>query len=56
MVDEIMGPTGGQVVGQYELAEIFKYDFLGFAFLSSELETQTENKNIFKINLIYGIF
>jgi hypothetical protein len=38
------------------LAEIFKYGFLGFIFLSSELGTQTENKNIFKINLTYGIF
>jgi hypothetical protein len=31
------------------------YDFLGFAFLSSEIGTQTENENVFKINLNCGI-
>jgi hypothetical protein len=30
------------------LTSILRYDFLKFVFLSSELETQTENKIIFK--------
>jgi hypothetical protein len=32
-----------------------RYGFLGFDFLSSELETQTENKNVFKnkIDLLF---
>jgi hypothetical protein len=32
------------------------YIYLKFAFISSEIGTQTENKNVFKINMNCGIF
>jgi hypothetical protein len=48
--DKIVGPSKIEQLNVTSLAEIFMYGFLGLAFLSSEIRTQTENKIIFKNN------
>jgi hypothetical protein len=45
-----------ELSGSAILTSTTRFGFLGFTFLSSKLETQTENKNVIKINLNCDIF